>query len=108
MAQGIDQRAIDIYAPVKTRLSQVEERLRGLSADNIPDMQPLLDHVLTSGGKRVRPAITLLASEFYPHDTEKPIIMAVAIELLHLESLWIDLANRSLVKDWHNVQVYLR
>jgi geranylgeranyl pyrophosphate synthase len=84
---GIDQRAVAIYAPIRARLNQVEERLHGLDDEAIPEMHTLLDHVLSSGGKRVRPAITLLASDFYPHDGEKPIIMSVAIELLHLATL---------------------
>jgi geranylgeranyl pyrophosphate synthase len=84
---GIDQRAVAIYAPIQARLNQVEERLRGLDDEAIPDLHGLLDYVLSSGGKRVRPALTLLASDFYPHDGEKPIIMSVAIELLHLATL---------------------
>ena len=84
---GIDQRAVAIYAPIQSCLNRVEERLRGLDGEAIPDLQTLLDHVLSSGGKRVRAAITLLASDFYPHDDEKPIIMSVAIELLHLATL---------------------
>jgi geranylgeranyl pyrophosphate synthase len=84
---GIDQRAVAIYAPIQARLNQVEERLRSLDDEAIPELHALLDHVLSSGGKRVRPAITLLASDFYPHDGEKPIIMSVGIELLHLATL---------------------
>lgn len=87
MLTGIDQRAVAIYAPIQARLNQVEERLRGLDDEAIPDLHGLLDYVLSSGGKRVRPALTLLASDFYPHDGEKPIIMSVAIELLHLATL---------------------
>ncbi|HEU0020465.1 MAG TPA: polyprenyl synthetase family protein [Dehalococcoidia bacterium] len=87
MLTGIDQRAAAIYAPIQARLNRVEERLRSLNDQAIPDLHALLDHALSSGGKRVRPAITLLASDFYPHDDEKPIIMSVAIELLHLATL---------------------
>ena len=87
MLTGIDQRAAAIYAPIQARLNRVEERLRSLDDQAIPDLHALLDHALSSGGKRVRPAITLLASDFYPHDDEKPIIMSVAIELLHLATL---------------------
>jgi geranylgeranyl pyrophosphate synthase len=47
----------------------------------------LLDHVLASGGKRIRPAITLLAADFYPHQLENPITMAAAVELLHVATL---------------------
>ncbi|MDA0734645.1 MAG: polyprenyl synthetase family protein [Chloroflexi bacterium] len=87
MTTGIDQRAIAIYAPIQSRLNRVEERLRNLDDEAIPDLHTLLDYVLSSGGKRVRPAITLLASDFYAHDDEKPIIMSAAIELLHLATL---------------------
>lgn len=87
MLTGIDQRAIAIYAPIQARLNQVEERLRSLDDEAIPELHALLDYVLSSGGKRVRPAITLLASDFYPHDGKKTIIMSVAIELLHLATL---------------------
>ena len=87
MLTGIDQRAAAIYAPIQARLNRVEELLRSLDDQAIPDLHALLDHALSSGGKRIRPAITLLASDFYPHDDEKPIIMSVAIELLHLATL---------------------
>jgi len=48
---------------------------------------PLLEHTLTGGGKRIRAALTLLASGFYQHDPEHPITMASAVELLHLATL---------------------
>jgi octaprenyl-diphosphate synthase len=84
---GLDQRTTAIYAPIQPRLARVEEHLRRLAQTSLPDLESLLSYVLTSGGKRVRPAITLLAADFYPHDQEKPIIMAGAVELLHLATL---------------------
>lgn len=87
MLNGLDEYTAAIYAPIQSRLNLVEERLRSLGSTAAPDLQPLLEYVLTNGGKRVRPAITLLASDFYPHDQEKPLIMAVAVELLHLATL---------------------
>ncbi|MCH7606159.1 MAG: polyprenyl synthetase family protein [Chloroflexi bacterium] len=87
MLKGLDERAASIYAPIQPQLRQVEERLGNLP-DQSPDyLRPLMDHVLTSGGKRIRPAITLLAAEFYPHKPENPLIMAGAVELLHLATL---------------------
>ena len=85
--KGIDERTNSIYAPVQARLALVEERLHGLRATSPAHLQPLIDHVLSSGGERVRPAITLLAADCYPHDSEYPIIMAGAVELLHLATL---------------------
>ena len=87
MLKGLDEHTAAIYTPIQSRLNQVEERLRSLSNAAAPDLQPLLDYVLINGGKWVRPAITLLASDFYPHDPENPMTMAVAVELLHLATL---------------------
>jgi len=87
LLKGLDQRTAAIYAPIQSQLLQVEERLRQLCQESIPDLESLLSYVLSSGGKRVRPAMTLLAAGFYPHDLEKPIIMAGAVELLHLATL---------------------
>ena len=63
MLQGLDEQTASIYTPIKSRLNQVEERLSGLTQSSTTDLKPLLEHVLTSGGKRVRPALTLLASD---------------------------------------------
>ena len=87
MLQGLDERTASIYAPIRPQLSLVEERLGSLR-DTTPDyLEPLLDHVLDSGGKRIRSAITLLAADFYSHEPENPVIMAAAVELLHLATL---------------------
>ena len=87
MLTGLDQQTASIYAPIQTHLDQVDATLAGLCRNDRPELLPLLDHVLNSGGKRIRPAITLLAAAFYPHDPKNPIIMAAAVELLHLAAL---------------------
>ena len=87
MLKGLDERAASIYAPIQDQLAKVEDRLRGLSATDAPYLDRLLDYVLVNGGKRIRPAITLLAADFYPHQPENPITMALAVELLHVAAL---------------------
>jgi geranylgeranyl pyrophosphate synthase len=87
LLKGIDERTNSIYAPIQEKLALVEERLHGLRGTSPEHLQPLIDHVLSSGGKRVRPAITLLAADLYPHDSDYPVIMAGAVELLHLATL---------------------
>ncbi len=87
MQPGPDLQTVAIYAPVARRLVQVEERLRQVCQTDIADLNPLLDYALASGGKRVRPALTLLAAEFYEHPQERSLIMASAVELLHLATL---------------------
>ena len=84
---GADLQTLSIYAPVAPRLAQVEEQLRELCRTDIADLNPLLDYALRSGGKRVRPALTLLAAAFHEHCPRRSLIMASAVELLHLATL---------------------
>lgn len=83
---GRDQVAA-IYAPIQDRLDKVDQRLEELANVDFPFLSQLLTHVYGSGGKRARPAITLLASSFYDHDERRSEVMAVAVELLHIATL---------------------
>jgi geranylgeranyl pyrophosphate synthase len=87
LLEGLDTRTALIYQPIKEDLIRVEERLRSLSDVDTPYLPELLDYVFQTGGKRVRPAMTLLAASFHPYDHDLPIIMASAVELLHLATL---------------------
>lgn len=87
MPPGPDLQTVSIYAPVVDQLAQVEEQLRELCQTDIADLDPLLDYALRSGGKRVRPALTLLAAAFHDHERRRSRIMASAVELLHLATL---------------------
>ena len=79
--------ATSIYEPIQDQLRRVEESLKGLGDIPFPYLSDLLDHVLDTTGKRVRPALTLLAGGFHPHDGAKTEIMATAVELLHIATL---------------------
>ena len=87
MIKGLDAQAAIIYKPVQEELLAVEQKLLSLAQTSIPHLKPLLDHALAGGGKRIRSALTLLSSTFYPRNNEAPITMASAVELLHLATL---------------------
>lgn len=76
-----------IYEPIQQGLRMVEENLKTFSRDDFPWMAEPLKYVLESGGKRIRPALALLAGKFYRYDLEQLIPMATAIELFHTATL---------------------
>ncbi|MEE8442927.1 MAG: polyprenyl synthetase family protein, partial [Dehalococcoidia bacterium] len=77
-----------IYEPVQAGLAEVEARLKKLGSEGHQQIANLLGHLTKSPGKRVRPAITLLASRFHSEDAgDTPVTMATAVELLHMASL---------------------
>lgn len=87
MLQGLDTRAALVYAPVQEELVKVEESLHRLAKVDVPQLVQLLSYIMDTKGKRVRPAITLLASKFRECNPDLPILMATAVELLHIATL---------------------
>jgi geranylgeranyl pyrophosphate synthase len=75
------------YTPVQNRIRQVETRMRDVTNGHHPDLGAALEHLLASGGKRVRPAVTLLTGAMLGADDEKIISLAASIELLHTATL---------------------
>lgn len=75
------------FSPVQDGLQEAEELLRSQADGAHPDLGTALEHLLSSGGKRIRPAVGLLTGQMLgaPHD--KIITLAAAVELLHNATL---------------------
>ena len=76
-----------IYEPIQQELLLVEENLVQVARAAPQEIVELLEHVLKDGGKRMRPALTLLAGKFYRYDLELLLPTATAVELLHTATL---------------------
>ncbi len=77
----------DIYAPVKEDLAEVERNLIDTAGVDTPFLAQLLKHILGNEGKRIRPALTLLAGKFYDYEPRLLIPVATGMELLHTATL---------------------
>ncbi len=76
-----------VYAPIQRDLETVERSLQEIADSEFPLLSQLLAYTLKNGGKRIRPALTLLAGKFHVYDLSLLIPMAAAIELLHTATL---------------------
>ena len=73
------------------RVALVNDRLESvIDAVQPPELADQLDHVVLAGGKRVRPAVTILACEAVGGDREQAVDFAAGIEFVHNASLVID------------------
>jgi heptaprenyl diphosphate synthase len=78
------------------RLAEVEERLLEAATSDDPYLTKIAQHLLLAGGKRFRPLLALLASEFGPGEDggsrrdRRPVEAAVSVELIHVGSLYHD------------------
>ncbi|MEA1903656.1 MAG: polyprenyl synthetase family protein [Actinomycetota bacterium] len=72
------------------QLSRVEERLLEASTTDDPYLTKIAQHLLLAGGKRFRPLLALLSAEFGPANDHRPAEAGVAVELIHVGSLYHD------------------
>lgn len=86
-------------APVQDGIKRVEQRMRRQADGYLPDIAAALDLLLLSGGKRIRPALTLLTARMLGAEEDASITLATAIELLHTATLvHDDLIDSSLLR----------
>jgi geranylgeranyl pyrophosphate synthase len=77
-----------IYEPIQAQLEMVVESLRSLAGHaKLSGEDGLLEHAVVSGGKKIRPTVTLLAGALHKGPQDKLITMATAVELLHIATL---------------------
>jgi octaprenyl-diphosphate synthase len=76
-----------IYQAVEADLGGVEELLLSVRSEGSAWLDEMVAYSLQSGGKRIRPALTLLAGKFYQYRLEGLLPMAAAIELMHTATL---------------------
>jgi geranylgeranyl pyrophosphate synthase len=81
---------LSMLDPIKGDLQRVEAKLREAPLIQEADFDLVaeaIDHLLGSGGKRVRPALALLTGRLYPSDPDKIVALAAAVEMLHTATL---------------------
>ncbi len=72
------------------RLELVEERLRDAVAQSDSLADATSKHLVTAGGKRLRPMLTLLAAQLGDGTRPEVVEAAVVVELTHLATLYHD------------------
>jgi geranylgeranyl pyrophosphate synthase len=80
--------SITFFTSVQDQLKFVEQRIRGQAGeDHHPDLRSALEHILSAGGKRIRPTLGLLVGNMLGAPEEKLITLGASVELLHTATL---------------------
>ena len=58
-----------------------------VDANQHPDLKAALDHLMSAGGKRIRPTLGLLVGHMLGGSHEKLVILGGAVEMLHTATL---------------------
>ncbi|MBT3390236.1 MAG: polyprenyl synthetase family protein [Chloroflexi bacterium] len=89
----------NFFTLVEDQISQVEVLMKAQVNGHHPHLQVVLEHLVSSGGKRVRPAVALLTGGMLHADGDRLLKLAGSIEMLHTATLvHDDLIDGSLLR----------
>ncbi len=78
---------ISFMEPVQAGLQEVEDVLHHQAGNAHPDLRAAVQHLLSAGGKRIRPVVGLLVGQMLGAPHEKLVTLAAAVEMLHTATL---------------------
>ena len=87
---GIPNVAPALETQLVSQMAQVEALLRSHTRSEYPFVDETAHHLVTAGGKRLRPLLTLLTAQYGDSNADGVIAAAVACEITHLATLYHD------------------
>ncbi len=75
---------------VRADLEEVNQLILSLVQQEVPLIEQIAQHIIRSGGKRLRPALVLACAHLCGHTGDRHIRLAAAVEFLHTATLLHD------------------
>jgi geranylgeranyl pyrophosphate synthase len=76
------------FTPVQEGIKEVEARMRAqVDGNQPPDLRAAFEHLMSAGGKRIRPTLGLLVGHMLGGDHEKLVTLGASVEMLHTATL---------------------
>jgi octaprenyl-diphosphate synthase len=89
--RGRGQNAVaELQALVRPEMEAVNDFIRERMASDVPMIPELASHLINSGGKRLRPMLTIAASRMCDYTGNDHIKLAATVEFLHTATLLHD------------------
>ncbi|MGB6085793.1 polyprenyl synthetase family protein [Parvibaculum sp.] len=89
--RGRGQNAVaELQALVRPEMEAVNDFIRERMASDVPMIPELASHLINSGGKRLRPMLTIAASKMCDYTGSDHIKLAATVEFLHTATLLHD------------------
>ncbi len=80
----------DALELIRDDLEKVDQEFRKNLRSNVPIISAIGEHLLLSGGKRIRPILVLLSSKLCGYTGEQHVTMASLVEFIHTATLLHD------------------
>lgn len=92
-----EEKSLSVQTPLdevahllKEELEEVEVEIENRLQSQVPSVTQIAQHIVMSGGKRIRPVLLLLASKALNYKGPRSTFMAAAIEFIHTATLLHD------------------
>lgn len=79
-----------LYQSLKTDMDQVNALILENMQSNVQMIPALAGYLIASGGKRIRPLLTLACNRLYGDESARPYPLAAAVEFIHTATLLHD------------------
>jgi len=91
LAEAVDGRQRDrverVLEPILPKLAAAEELIVDQLRSDVPFVNRAGEYLFASGGKRMRPALLLLAARLLGHDSDEEVTYAAVVEYIHAATL---------------------
>ncbi|HXC61046.1 MAG TPA: polyprenyl synthetase family protein, partial [Nitrospiria bacterium] len=84
------QKMEEVWQLYREDLALVETQIKKTLTSSVPLVNEVTQHLLTSGGKRIRPLLLLMTSRLCGPLTKETILLAALIEAVHTAALLHD------------------
>jgi len=92
-APVMDEKKISLdalYALISPDLLRVDTLILDRVKNEVPLIHEIARHIIASGGKRIRPALTLISAQLCGYSGDRHIALAAAVEFIHTATLLHD------------------
>lgn len=80
----------DIKQLIASEMAEVDQKLQQTLHSDVDLIEDIAEHIIQSGGKRIRPVLVILASKLMSLAGDAPVLTANIIELIHTATLLHD------------------
>src|SRR5438270_2317624 len=79
--------AKELFELLREDLSAIEREFGRDTVSNVRAITEIGEHLRVGGGKRIRPALLLLAAKLFPHEERSAICLGAVVEIIHTATL---------------------
>ena len=77
----------EIFELLRDDLAAIEREFGRDTVSNVRAITDIGEHLRAGGGKRIRPALLLLAAKLFPHEERSAICLGAVVEIIHTATL---------------------